>query len=260
MHTVPVTARKPLVVAMARHYVRYRLRRQFDGVFTAGLKATRRLAVDEPLIIAANHVCWWDALSIVALDEALGTKSHCLMDAGNLRKLGFFGWLGAVPLDRTSARSSLADLIDASRLMETPQTALWVFPQGQQQPAHIRPLGLHSGIAWLARRSGVRVVPLALNYLFRESRRPTLLAHFGEPLPAPSAGGNGSRAAIEQLDGALLNGLRRIDDFVVDATGPFVPLIAPQRRHAVPLLGRLLANHATRGEAPPTKTKGDPHV
>ena len=35
MHTVPMTARKPLVVAMARHYVRYRLRRQFDGVFTA---------------------------------------------------------------------------------------------------------------------------------------------------------------------------------------------------------------------------------
>ena len=238
-----MTRRSGLALALARPYVRRRLRNAFDGVFVEGIDAAVARAAEGPLIVAANHVCWWDPLTILAIDERLGTTSHALMDAQNLTKLPFFGWVGAVPLDRTSPRRGLRDMQRATSLIEDAGTALWIFPQGEQRPAHIRPLGLHAGVAWLARRSGAHVVPLSLSYLHREAPQATIAARLGGAIrPPTSSSAASTRAWMHGLEKSLVEGLERCDRFIMSGTGAFEPLVPPQRQNDnVPVAGRLLA-------------------
>ena len=111
--------RKPWFLALARRYVRRRFRREFDGFHVEGLERIRRLAAREPVIVASTHVAWWDALFAIQMDWLLGTETYCLMDADNLRRLPFFGWVGAVPLDRSSPKQALRDMKAAAREIVT---------------------------------------------------------------------------------------------------------------------------------------------
>ena len=209
----PTTAslRRPWFLAMVRRYVRRTLARRMDGVHVAGLEQTRALAARGPLVLAPNHVAWWDPFLLVALDEALGTEGYALMDAANLRKLPFFGWLGAVPLDRSSPGAAGAGLRDAAARADRPGRALWLFPQGRQRPAHLRPLGLKPGIVTLARLADAPVVPVSLAYPFREAPEPAAAIVFGEPLLP------GRSDLLSTLEQRIVAGLERIDHFAEGA-------------------------------------------
>jgi 1-acyl-sn-glycerol-3-phosphate acyltransferase len=234
------TARKAWLMPFARRYVRRKLRLQFDGMYVESLAHTRQLAQREPLIIAPNHVAWWDPLVALHLDAQLGTRGHCLMDEENLDRYPFFGWVGAVPLARGANRRALAHMQAAARLLERPGCALWIFPQGRQRPAHLRPLAPASGVAWLSRNTGASVVPLALDYQYREAPEPTILVSFGAPIPA------GAKSLPSQLEQAWIAGLARIDRCVAaGALGSesFALALRSSRdaRRTVPLAGRALA-------------------
>lgn len=233
-----MSKRSPFVVRLARPYVRRRIRRAFDGLFVEGLEAVAELANTGPVIVAANHVCWWDALTILALDAELGVESHCLMDRENMATMPFFGWVGAVPLDRSSPRGALRDMKASLDYVDRPGRSLWIFPQGRQRPAHLRPLELHAGVHWLARKSRATVVPLSLSYLYREAPQPTIVATFGAPIGEP---GRDAESWLTNLERALIRGLDRCDRFVVSGAGAFTALVAPQTGARVPVAGRLLA-------------------
>jgi 1-acyl-sn-glycerol-3-phosphate acyltransferase len=217
------------------------MRRAFDGVYVSGLEELRATATEAPVIIAANHVAWWDAFMVVLMDQLLGTDGYCLMDADNLKKLPFFSWIGAIPLRRGSPRESLRDLQQASTMLDRPGRALWIFPQGEQRPAHLRPLGLSSGVHMLARRSGAKVVTASLQYAFREQPQPSALMTFGPALPSDL----GRSDAMGALETRLIDGLNRIDRFVVDGGEQFEAVIEPRVKSSVPAGGRLLASCAT---------------
>jgi 1-acyl-sn-glycerol-3-phosphate acyltransferase len=225
--------RKPWFLALARRYVRRRFRREFDGFHVEGLERIRALVAREPVIVASTHVAWWDALFAIQMDWLLGTETYCLMDADNLKRLPFFGWVGAVPLDRSSPKRALKDMKAAATLLDRPGRVLWIFPQGRQRPAHLRPLDLQPGVRWLARTSGARTVPLALNYLFREGPAPAVVSSFGEPIGA-------REDLVSRLDAELRGGLDRIDRFVDAAEGAFEEQLLGASDQ-VPLAGRLLS-------------------
>jgi 1-acyl-sn-glycerol-3-phosphate acyltransferase len=234
------TQRKAWLMPFARGYVRRKLRMQFDGMLVEGLARTRTSAQREPLIIAANHVAWWDPLVALHLDALLGTEAYCLMDEDNLQRYPFFGWVGAVPLACGANRRALGHMRAAARLLHRPGLALWIFPQGRQRPAHLRPLAPASGVAWLSRVSGARVVPLSLDYRYREAPEPSIFASFGAPLEADT------QPLTRQLEQAWIAGLSRMDACfeagALDAEG--FELTLPPRRAAqrtVPLAGRALA-------------------
>jgi 1-acyl-sn-glycerol-3-phosphate acyltransferase len=238
------SARKPWFLELARRYVQRRLRAQFDGLYVEGLAATRAVTEREPIILALTHVAWWDALLAVQLDALLGTHSYCLMDAENLARHPFFAWLGAMPIDRSTRKRALADMQRAATLLEQPRRLLWIFPQGKQRAAHLRPLGLQSGVRWLSRTSAARVIPVALSYAFREAAEPSILVSFGTPLAADTAG---LMAALEEQ---LIASLARIDRFVECGLGDFVAVLPPRpARAGLPGAARLLGWLA-RGAAP----------
>ncbi len=212
-----MSQRSPRVLALARRYGRRRMRRELDGLWVSGLEHAQAAVRAGPAIFAATHVSWWDAFVIVAVDEALSTTTHCLMDADNLERLPFFGWIGAIPIGRGGARAR-AGLRHAATLTKSPGEALWIFPQGRQRPAHLRPLQLEPGVRLVARLCRAPVVPVSLNYLFRESERPAALLRFG---PAITADNFDSTV----LESALVDGLDLIDRFV--DTGESTPAFSP---------------------------------
>ena len=228
----PRRAARPRVIApvrrawflgLARRYVRRRLRSAFDGVFVSGLEAARERAKRAPLIFAMNHVAWWDAFIVVAIDEALGTESYCLMDSANLAKLPFFGWIGAVPLTRSTPREALRELKAAASLLDRPGRIGWIFPQGKQRPPHLRPLGLERGVNVLAAESGAEVVPVSLTYAFRDAPEPAVVVTIGSPCAMRRAG-----APIE-LERSLIDGLAANDEFLTAGATGFDALVPPRR-------------------------------
>lgn len=228
---VDVPTRQPWAAAAFAAYARRRFARELDGLFVAGLAQARAQVQAGPVILAATHVTWWDPLVLLVLDEALGADGRALMDAENLQRLPFFGAVGAVPIHRNSSMSATRrDLAAAAALLDRPRRALWIFPQGRQRPASVRPLGLQPGIRLVARQAKVPVIPVALQYGWREGERPSVVAHFGAPLDGTH------KRLLPQLEDALVAGLLEGETFLdtpgqtgasVPDGSPFSPLVAP---------------------------------
>ncbi len=231
----PTSARKPWFLGVARWYAKRRVAGAFDGLFVDGLAEARALVRTRPLVFAMNHVSWWDSFVVLLLDEALGTESHCLMDAQNLARLPFFGWIGAVPLRRDKPREALADLKAAAQLVDRPGRILWIFPQGHQRPGHLRPLGLERGVSLLAADAKADVVPVSLSYSFREAPQPSICVSIGRPCTLRRSG------PPEALERSLVAGLDRNDDFITAGRGEYEAIIPPKVAARVPLAGRFLA-------------------
>lgn len=207
-----------LVSALGRRHARARLRRELDGVWARGLPEARAALAGGPAVLAANHVAWWDSLLVAASPDWLGRPVSVLMDERRLAEFPFFAAFGAFGVDRHDPRRALAGLRAAVARAAT--RPVWVFPQGRQRPAHLRPLELQPGVLAIARRAGAQIVPVAIAYVFREAPVPAVYLDFGPPLPPD--------ASLEALDAALRAGLDRIDATESDPAS-FVALIPPPR-------------------------------
>ena len=231
--------RHPAFLRMARRYTRRRIARRLDGLWVSGLDQARAALAGRPLIFASNHVAWWDALLLLPIDEALGGLGWAVMDARNLRRLPFLGWVGALPLDRSSPERSRHCLQSCAELLDRPGRALWIFPQGRQRPAHLRPLDLRGGVQTLHDRSQVDLVVVSIDYAFLERDRPAAVVRLSPPLTGSAITGDRLLPAVE---GEMLDGLAAIDAAVREATDGrrarthphdplpgFAPLVRPAR-------------------------------
>ena len=231
--------RHPAFLRLARAYTRRRIARHLDGLWVSGLDEARTALAGRPLIFASNHVAWWDALLLLPIDEALGGLGWAVMDARNLRRLPLLGWVGALPLDRSSHERSLGCLQSCAALLDRPGRAMWIFPQGRQRPAHLRPLDLKPGVQTLQATSRVDVVAVSVDYVFLERDRPAAVVRFSPPIPGSALGGDRLLPAVES---GILDGLAVIDAAVRAATDGrrarthprdplpgFTPLIRPAR-------------------------------
>lgn len=207
--------RRPAFLALARGYVRRRVSRELDGVWVSGLEQTRAALADRPLIFVSNHVAWWDALLLVVLDRALGGLGWAVMDARNLRTLPFLGWLGALPLDRSSPERSRQCLQNCAALLDRPGRGLWIFPQGRQRPAHLRPLDLKPGLQTLHAHNPVDLVTVSINYVFLERSRPAAVVRFSAAIPGARVD---TATLLPTVESALLDGLDVIDAAAMAAT------------------------------------------
>ena len=137
------------------------------------------------------------------------------MDAANLRTLPFLGWVGALPLDRSSPESSRACLENSAALLDRPGRGVWIFPQGRQRPAHLRPLDLKGGVGIMHARSPVDLIVASLDYVFLERDRPAALVRFAPPMPGVAVGG---QALLPAIEASILDGLAAIDVAATAAT------------------------------------------
>ena len=98
---------RPLFGRLFAVYTAWTVRRHFRAVFVRGsLPETRA-----PLLVVAQHAGWWDPMLLFHLSRCrFGGRHETMMDESNLRRLGFFRWLGAFGIDRSSRSGQLASL------------------------------------------------------------------------------------------------------------------------------------------------------
>ena len=229
----------PAFARLFRWAVAGHLRTGLDGVYVRGWREARDAVAAGPVLLAPTHVSSWDTLLLLTIEDLLESDAYALMDRDNYDRLPFFGWIGAIPVDRASARPALRAAVE---LLDRPGRLVIVFPQGRQRPSHLRPLDLQGGIATLARMSGATVQPLALTYAFHESPRPTVYLDFPPALPASVD----ARELLERLEASLVEGLDRIDEGV-EGTLVYEPLVARSSSLRPGLGMRMLGWAARRG-------------
>ncbi len=150
-------------------------------------------------LIASNHLGHLDAfVSAAALPRAC--EVIVLSDLFDVPVTGqVLRWYGAIPVERdVFDRDALRLALDVLGRDEL----LWVAPEAQISETGAMMQG-REGVAWLAARSGARVVPVAITGTerafddLRRLRRPRLTITFGEPLslPVPPHAGRAARSA-----------------------------------------------------------------
>jgi 1-acyl-sn-glycerol-3-phosphate acyltransferase len=229
----PARFKRPWFLSLVRWYARRAVASRFDGFFVQGLDEAARLVRTRPVLFCANHVSWWDAFLLVLLDEALAADSYALMDDENLARLPFFRAIGALPLSVEGGAAARRQLDDAVRTLDRPRRALWIFPQGRQRAAHVRPLGFKAGlrlIAGRAQKHGAVVVPVAFSFPWRNAPGPSIVVRFGAPVDPATTVRDELTAVVETRVAALLDGI----DVVVDGGVDGVAAAVAQPLSAVP--------------------------
>jgi len=148
-----------------------------------------------PLIIASNHLSWADIPLIPAF-----LKRKVVYMAKEETFQGKMGWLvrflGAFPVKRGEAdRQSLRaaeEQLKAGRI-------LIIFPEGTRSKVH-RLGQAHAGLGMIALRSGIPVVPMAINGSEKAFKkfRPRITIIFGEPMILTPKGKKITREDIDE--------------------------------------------------------------
>ena len=214
-------------------YVRNQIRTGLDGVYVRGLESVMAARMNRPVVLAATHSAWWDAMLLLPLDDALERSGKVWMDAENLERLPFFAPLGAIPLE-TGLGGLRRSIKDARSWLSEPGRTLWIFPQGTQRPTWIRPLCLQPGAAWMARQLDAALVPVAMTYGFREASTPTAAISFGPPVDP------------DNLEGGLLQQLAVTDRFYLGHTSGFESFIEAKENRSEAGAGTRMLAWATR--------------
>lgn len=213
-----IPARKrPWFEAWFSRHAAARIQGAFAGLHVAGLDRLREAAARGPVLVVSNHTSWWDPLVALALiRRRLGLDGYAMMDARNLRKLPFFGLVGAFGVELDQPEDGRAALRYGESLLDRPGRVLWIFPQGAERPSTARPLGFKAGSAVIAtRRPDVAVIPLALRYEHGGRERPDLWVEIGPPVEGATEVGEARErqeravtALLERVDQRLLTGDR----------------------------------------------------
>lgn len=160
------------------------MRARLHAIHLSGALPTA-LPAGRPLIFAANHVSWWDGFVLREVQRRLrpGWRVQVLMHEAELRRFGFFRWLGAVPLDPARPASLLGALKRvAGFARQYPETVVFLFPQGRIWPTTRRPLGFRRGVELLARELDAVVVPVAIHLEPLNHPAPSAFVAVGAPL------------------------------------------------------------------------------
>lgn len=155
----------------------------------AGLPAN--LPPDVPLLLAANHVSWWDPFTLREVQRTLRPASpvFVVMLEAELARRPYFRRMGVHGLEPGSGASLRACIRRLRRrLRERPDGSVVFFPQGRIWPSFRRPLGFHPGVGLLARELAPLVVlPVALHVEPLNATRATVFASVAEPMRVDGA-------------------------------------------------------------------------
>lgn len=140
-----------------------------------------------PLLIAMTHGSWWDPLIGLILAERFTPRRQPLapMEHEQLAKFRFMTRLGifGIDPDHPAALAHTTDYL-LDRFRQTPETALWITPQGQFADPRA-PIRLRPGLAALAARlEGPRVITIAIELAFWTEQRPEVFLRIASVTPA----------------------------------------------------------------------------
>ena len=200
-------------------YATWLVRNHLDGLWGCGLDHLREALTRGPVILAANHVSWWDGQLVLAINRHLDVQARFLVKAESVEEMPYLRHLGAIPVDRSTASGSLASLEEAAAFLTGPGRLVWIFPQGELRPPALRPLELSRGVELLHRLSKAPIVPMAWTSGWRLLHLPAWALSIGPPL-------SGRDRLMARLEEALVTQLDLLDRWFLDPTSaPLTPIV-----------------------------------
>lgn len=134
---------------------------------------------DGPVLLLQNHFSWWDGYwSYVISEKILKRKFHVMMLEKELRKRRFLARTGAFSVD-PEGKDLLKGLRYAARLLQDPDNAVTVYPQGKLVSHYTNRIGFERGTELLLKLSAreVNVVFAAVNVEFGAPVRPKVIVN-----------------------------------------------------------------------------------
>ena len=210
-----------------------KLTQHMEQVYIHNIDAISDLAKRSGVIIAPNHVSYWDSCLYFVLSHQLSTRAFVFVARDTLLRLPFLRWCGAIPINIHSKRRAIQQLISAKSLYTGP-SQFWIFPQGEHRPPHLTPLHFKRGVSVLAQHLELPIVPVSINYLYKDSEHPIAYISFRSPLPHSST--------IEEIESEIVLGLQDIHAcHMGDDSRDFSPLYTPTRKSKDGLPTKILA-------------------
>ncbi len=149
------------------------------------------LPPDVPLLLAANHVSWWDPFTLREVQRILRPSSplFVVMLERELARRPYFRRMGVHGIHPGSGASLRACIRRLRRQRDArPDASVAFFPQGRIWPSFRRPLGFHPGVGLLARElAPVVCLPVALHVEPLNDTRATVFASAAPPLRVDGA-------------------------------------------------------------------------
>ncbi len=182
-HGSALTPPSKALLLFFRAYLPWYLRRNFHALRIANAERVRHAS--SPLVLYLNHASWWDPLASLFLARRFfpAHRHHAPMDASALERYRLLAHVGMFPVEQGTRRGAAQFLRAASKVLSTPQSILWVTPQGAFTDVRTRPIAFKPGLAGLlARNSHAVAIPLAIEYTYWDERLPEILINVGEPL------------------------------------------------------------------------------
>lgn len=207
--------------ALFYRYLLGKLRKSFQGVYLRGGEHLAALPPGHSVIAFANHTGWWDLFMLFRLTREIPKRCYGMMEEKNLRQYMFFRAIGGFSVDLESRRGAALSLRYALRLLEKPESLVWIFPQGRLATPY-EPVQVQPGLSFLCGRApaGTLLLPVSFRYEFFRDDLPVALIDVGAPLPAS---GNPDIAALCQNRADRLAEAARARDL-----SGFAPLLAPR--------------------------------
>lgn len=201
-------------------YATWIARRHLDGVWARDLDRVREALARGPVILAANHVSWWDGQLLLVVNRYLGVEGRFLVKADSVAEMPYMRHLGGIPIDRSTASGALAGIEEAVEFLSGPGRLVWIFPQGELRPPSLRPLKLERGVELLHRLSKAPVIPFAWVSGWRLLHLPTWAIGVGEPL-------SGRERFLPRLEEALIGQIEGLERWIADPSSAALEPVVP---------------------------------
>ncbi|MFK3937820.1 lysophospholipid acyltransferase family protein [Alkalihalobacillus sp. NPDC078783] len=142
---------------------------------------------DAGVLILANHSSWWDGLITFYLTQTVCPyDSYAMMSEKGMREFPFFKRIGAFSVDVEKPRSIVETLSYAKAKLHN-HKAVWMFPQGAEQPLEKRPLEFKTGSAHLATKDKkVTIYTITYYYMMSHEQKPRLYIEISSPIHSHS--------------------------------------------------------------------------
>lgn len=180
-------------------------------------------------ILAPNHISWAD-IPLLSFPIKRVTHYMAKIEIFRVPVLGaYVRRLGAFPVRR--GEGDREALRTAERVLSEGKLVV-IFPEGHRSEGRAL-IEAHQGVALIAMRAGVPVIPIAIsgtertfrdwNYAFR---RPTVTIRYGEPYVLESTGGKRSSADLKRHTDEIM---RRIATMLPPSyRGVYAPLVTSE--------------------------------
>lgn len=160
-----------------KFYTNFKIKRHFEKVSLQGNFTDR----GKPILILANHQSWWDGFWLNFFNERITRrKLYFMMLEEQLLKHKFFNNIGGFSVKKNS-KDAVHSLNYTIKLLENPDNAVVLFPQGEIQSLHTDFVHFEKGISRIISKCNDIQTLFVCNFIeYFSNPKPSLFIYYKE--------------------------------------------------------------------------------